>query len=275
MPLVNHAREGEHMIKAAFFDIDGTLLSKATDNLIPQSTKDALVELRRRGVMCFIASGRPTAQLPWCIKDGFEGFEGGFDSYITLTGSLCYDKDGVYADTPLDPAFSRRFIDLATSRDLDMLYLNRDGVFCNRKSDRVRELEEMVAYDYPVGDPQEALKHPLYQFCLFVGPEKDAEVAQAMDGCIVTRWCDIFCDVVPGTSSKPEGIKAALAHYGLKREETIAFGDGGNDATMLEFCQIGVAMGNGTAEAKAAADYITANCEDDGIAKALRHFDLI
>ena len=29
----------------------------------------------------------------------FSGFEGGFDSYITMTGSLCYDADGVYADT--------------------------------------------------------------------------------------------------------------------------------------------------------------------------------
>ena len=91
------------MIKAAFFDIDGTLLSPATDRLIPQSTKDALVELRRRGVKCILCTGRPKVQLPWCITDGFPGFEGGFDSYITMTGSLCYDADGVYADTPISP----------------------------------------------------------------------------------------------------------------------------------------------------------------------------
>ena len=34
-------------------------------------------------------------------------------------------------------------------------------------------------------------------------------------------------------------------------------------------------MGNGTDEAKAAADYVTADIDDDGIAKALRHFGLI
>lgn len=263
------------MIKAAFFDIDGTLLSKATGNLIPASTKQALVELRRRGVMCFICSGRPTAQLPWCIKDGFDGFEGGFDSYITLTGSLCYDENGVYADTPLPAAFARRFLDLARDRDMDILFLNRDGVFCNRKSEKVRELEEMVAYEYPVADPEEAFERPLYQFCAFVVPDQDAQIAAAMEGCIVTRWCDLFCDVVPGTSSKSEGIKAAMAHYGFSREETIAFGDGGNDATMLEFCEIGVAMGNGTPEAKAAADYVTDDCDKDGIANALKHFGLI
>ena len=49
------------MIKAAFFDIDGTLLSDKTGHVIPQSAKDALVELRRRGVKCCICSGRPKA----------------------------------------------------------------------------------------------------------------------------------------------------------------------------------------------------------------------
>ena len=68
------------MIKAAFFDIDGTLLSPETDRVIPQGTKDALVELRRRGVKWIICTGRPRAQLPWCIREGFLGVAGGFDA---------------------------------------------------------------------------------------------------------------------------------------------------------------------------------------------------
>ena len=89
------------------------------------------------------------------------------------------------------------------------------------------------------------------------------------------RWCDLFCDIVPKSSSKPKGVQATLDHFGISGAETIAFGDGGNDATMLEYCTLGVAMGNGTDEAKAAADYVTADIDDDGIAKALRHFGLI
>ena len=96
-----------------------------------------------------------------------------------------------------------------------------------------------------------------------------------MSGCIVARWCDLFCDVVPATSSKPAGVRATMEHFGLEGAEAIAFGDGGNDATMLQCCTVGVAMGNGTNEAKAAADYVTDNIEGDGIANALRHFGLI
>ena len=263
------------MIKAAFFDIDGTLLSQATGNLIPQSAKDALAELRRRGVKCIICSGRPKVQLPWCIRDGFPGFEGGFDSYITMTGSLCYDENGVYADTPLAHTVAKHFIDLRDCDGFDALALNRDGSFASGHGDRMVELERMVAFNYPEADFHELLKKPIYQFCAFIPPEKDDELRAELPDTIITRWCDVFCDVVPANSSKPVGIKAALEHYGIGQEETIAFGDGANDATMLEFCHIGVAMGNGNPEAKEAADYVTDDLDKDGIAKALRHFGLI
>ena len=268
-------QKGTRVIKAAFFDIDGTLLSDKTNHLIPASTKDALVQLRQRGVKCCICSGRPTAQLPWCIKDGFPGFDDAFDAYITMTGSMCYDKSGVYADVPIDHETACRFVKCVEDGMFDALLLNRNGVFCNRRSEKVRELERMVAYEYPVLNFSEALNEPVYQFCAFAGPDEEHEVSDVMSDCIITRWCDLFCDVVPATSSKPKGIEATLKHLGLSREETIAFGDGGNDVTMLAYCEIGVAMGNATDDAKASADYVTTDVDKDGIALALRHYGLI
>ena len=47
-------------IKAAFFDIDGTLLPFHAKAL-PESTVQALAALRKNGVKTFIATGRPTA----------------------------------------------------------------------------------------------------------------------------------------------------------------------------------------------------------------------
>lgn len=264
------------MIKAAFFDIDGTLLYNTTNFLIPQSTKDAIAELHRKGIKVCICSGRPKAQLPPCIKEGFEGLEGGFDAYILMTGSLCYDKDGVYSEVPIERPIVERFYDLVKAGEFDSLALDREAVFCNApKSDIVRKLEQFVNYTYPEYDFAKVLEEPIYQFCAFVPPEKDDYISSLVGDCIVTRWCDIFCDIVPSSSSKPAGIRATLERYGISQEETIAFGDGGNDATMLEYCHIGVAMGNGTPEAKAAADYVTTGVDKDGIANALIHFGLI
>ena len=66
-----------------------------------------------------------------------------------------------------------------------------------------------------------------------------------------------------------------LARYGLSPEECISFGDSENDIGMLQAAGIGVAMGNATPDAQAAADYVTDDCDDDGVANALRHFELI
>ena len=51
------------MIKAAFFDIDGTLLSFKTHR-IPASAQQVLDSFRAQGIACVIATGRPTYQMP-------------------------------------------------------------------------------------------------------------------------------------------------------------------------------------------------------------------
>ena len=58
-------------------------------------------------------------------------------------------------------------------------------------------------------------------------------------------------------------------------EETMAFGDGGNDIDMLKYAGIGVAMGNAGDNVKEIADYITTSVDDDGITNALKHFNVI
>ena len=65
------------------------------------------------------------------------------------------------------------------------------------------------------------------------------------------------------------------AHEGLDISECIAFGDGGNDISILRAAGIGVAMGNAADGVKASADYVTTHIDDDGIANAFRHFELI
>ena len=67
-------------------------------------------------------------------------------------------------------------------------------------------------------------------------------------------------------------LLVTLERYGIAPEDSIAFGDGGNDASMLRMCGIGVAMGNASPDAIAAADYVTDDVDHDGIARALDHF---
>ena len=60
----------------------------------------------------------------------------------------------------------------------------------------------------------------------------------------------------------------------IRREETMAFGDGENDISMLQMAGFGVAMENAEAHIKAVADHITVTNNEAGVAVALRKFVL-
>ena len=62
---------------------------------------------------------------------------------------------------------------------------------------------------------------------------------------------------------------------GIDMSHTIAFGDGGNDMSIILKAGTGIAMGNAIPELKAAATYVTTSVDDDGILLALRHYGII
>lgn len=80
--------------------------------------------------------------------------------------------------------------------------------------------------------------------------------------------------MIPGIH-KGTAIKTLLNHLGLTKEQTIAIGDGLNDLEMLEYCAVGIAMGNAKERLKKSADYVTDEVECDGLANSFKKFQLI
>ena len=77
----------------------------------------------------------------------------------------------------------------------------------------------------------------------------------------------------PGVT-KGSGLLALAAHLGLRREQTMAVGDSGNDRAMVEAAGLGVAMGNATDDIKEIADATTDDNNHDGVAKAIEKYVL-
>jgi hydroxymethylpyrimidine pyrophosphatase-like HAD family hydrolase len=96
-----------------------------------------------------------------------------------------------------------------------------------------------------------------------------------LHNCKSARWDEYAVDIMPEDSDKAKGILAVLDYYGYKPENAMSLGDNPNDVEMLNFTGISVAMGNGVAEAKAVADYVTDDIDEDGWANAMKHFGLI
>ena len=70
-------------------------------------------------------------------------------------------------------------------------------------------------------------------------------------------------------------MKKILEYYGIRSEECMAFGDGGNDIPMLQYAGIGVAMGNARPEVQQVANFVTSSVDDNGIVFALKHFGIL
>lgn len=75
-------------------------------------------------------------------------------------------------------------------------------------------------------------------------------------------------------ANKGEALLALAKHLHIPREETLAFGDGDNDITMLQMAGLGVAMENACLTALAAADTTTASCDEDGVALGIEQYCL-
>ena len=77
---------------------------------------------------------------------------------------------------------------------------------------------------------------------------------------------------MPQNLNKAYTLHKLLEHLNLDRSQLIACGDGYNDLPMIEFAGLGVAMGNAVDEVKAAANYVTATNDEDGIAQVIEKF---
>ena len=84
----------------------------------------------------------------------------------------------------------------------------------------------------------------------------------------------LLCLILNGVG-KVAGIRYIIEKEGFLTEECIAFGDAENDIDMIEFCGIGVAMGNAQEKVKAVADYVTTDIDQDGVKNALQFYGII
>lgn len=74
--------------------------------------------------------------------------------------------------------------------------------------------------------------------------------------------------------TKATGLKQITNYLNIPIEDTIAIGDSLNDLDILQEAGLSICMGNGADECKKIADFVTKDISDDGLAYALKHFNL-
>ena len=256
------------MIKAAFFDVDGTLLSHKTKQ-IPPSAIRALEILKAKGIPCIISTGRQIHQMDLLPMGGVT-----FDGYITMNGQLTMDKNRqpLYAK-PLRGEVLEFALKLFREKKVPVIFVEQDTLYVNEDGPLVRSVQESISSKLPpVG---EYTGGNVYQACVYINDQETAMLDPVRGKCVITRWHANAVDIIAPDGGKRAAVEQYCRDNGWARAEIIAFGDSDNDLEMIRYAGIGVALGNAEPEVKAAADYVTADIDDDGLAKALEHFGLI
>lgn len=257
------------MIKAAFFDVDGTLLSHTTSS-VPKSASDSLAELREKGIKTYLCTGRHAVELDLLPTSDIP-----FDGYVTLNGHLCLDenKKTVFS-LPFPKDITIALVNLFKERLLPLVLVEESGLTLNYVNDTVIQAQKAIST--PVPNIASYDGNPIFQATAFISREEDESIRSILPPCChIARWNDYGVDIILNGGGKAVGIRHIIERDGILPEECIAFGDAENDIEMLEFCGIGVAMGNAQEKVKEIADYVTTDIDEDGIRNALQYYNII
>ncbi len=249
------------MIKAIFFDIDGTILNG--NKGIPNSTLLALDKLREKDIKTIICTGRGYSETkPLNLKD--------FDDYILLNGQICYDnKDNIVYKKPIKD--KEKLIELFNSKKFPFGLIDEKETYLNCIDDYVKSVHDSINLTMPVVKEYDG--QDIYQ-ALAYGKVKDY-IEKELPDFLAVSWHFDGVDIVPKDSGKDKGIIEYCKLRNIDIKDTMSFGDGDNDREMLKTTGIGVAMGNAIDSVKVVADYITDRIDEDGIYNALVHFGVI
>lgn len=262
------------------FDLDGTLLDGEKN--IPPENMAALKAAAEQGMFVVPATGRIYAGLPeplkalpflrWCI---------------TVNGAYVYDAQEDRAihreDIPLE--LTLRVIDYMDENHLFYdCYKDNWGYIDRRFYERAVEfmpdkgildllvrlrtpVESLRAYVQDSGTGVQKLQiyftdmeERTRQLRLLPELFPELAVTSSVKNNIELNWA---------AANKGGALEALCRYLGVAMEETVAFGDGTNDLTMVRAAGLGVAMGNAVPELKAAANMVTDDNEQAGVARVI------
>lgn len=260
--------------KLLAIDIDGTLIR--SDQTISPRTRTALIHAQEQGVQVVITTGRPTfGAAPFADELRLADFN---SHVISFNGSeICnWATKKIIHSVLLDKDIKPYVYDCAKRNGFQIVAYIGENVVAEDSNDKYVQFSS-TRNKMPIRIVQNFLTdtdNEQPKFLVVGDPEPlhklELEMAEHLKGkAEVYRSEPFFLEVVPHGIDKATGLSVLCNKLGISREEIIAFGDGFNDVSMIEYAGMGVAMGNAQQVVKDHADYITLSNEEDGVAEVV------
>ena len=270
-------------VKLIAFDLDGTLLDD--DKHLPPENLAALQAAHAQGIFLVPATGRILKALPEELLA-----PGLFRYFIFANGALVYDlqeQQALYR-ARIEPELAVR---LCTYMDtLPVLYdcyRGDCGYMTQWMYDRAPEFFEtephilklIKSLRRPVPELKQKIledRLPLEKLQMFFRPEHMDErarqlelVPQLFPELIASSSLRNNIEINSARAGKGNALRALCEKLDLDTSESVAFGDGLNDADMLRAAGRGCAMQNAVPAVKEAADVTVETNNDAGVGKEI------
>ena len=275
-----------NQIKMIALDLDGTLFND--EKRISRRNRDTIKRAIEQGVVVLPCTGRHLEGLPEELKK-----IPGMKYAATSNGAAVFDLETrqllvkdclpgaqaveIVATLKKEGAIPEIYMggvcyaEAATHRDIfafDIPQVIKDYVRISRHL-----VDDLPQFMMACGEGVEKIH------CMFDRRRPETrqhafEVMKHFDHVDVSAAFDYNLEVTTETINKGQALIDLGKLLGIKREEIMACGDGGNDYKMLQAVGFAVAMDNASDEIKAIADYVTLSNNDDGVAYAIEKFVL-
>ena len=269
--------------KLLVLDIDGTLTNSKKE--ITPATKAALKEIMEEGHLVMLASGRPT---PGVRKYEAELELANYGGYLlTYNGARitrCSDNKDIFTKT-FPKEYVHKLYDYCCEKDLGIVTYEdfedtaEPYIINGHKADCYLTWEAKIngLPIKPVDDFKERVTRDVYKVLMSADPEISEGIENELKELYgsefhITRSEPFFVEAMNSDVDKAKAISRIIDILGIDRRDVIACGDGFNDASMIKYAAVGVAMANAQAAVKKVADFITSSNDEDGIVEVIDRF---
>lgn len=271
-------------IKAIVLDIDGTLLT--SKKVISAKTKQALITAQEKGIKVILASGRPTTGMFTLAKElEMTKYEGYLVSYNGSRVTDCKTNDVLFNQT-MSVETGQSILEHLKNFDVLPMIDKEDYLYVNDVYNNILKLPDgdfnIIEYEARGGnfklceidDLAAFATFPINKILIAAQPEYLQKHVKAIhapfDETVTAAFsAPFYFEFTDKGIDKAKALNTVFPDLGIHSYNMIAFGDGHNDRSIIEYAGIGVAMGNAADELKAVADDVTLSCDEDGIAAGL------
>ena len=262
-------------IRLLALDLDGTIL-KGERGITPR-VRASIAAAQAHGVQVTIATGR--------MFQSARRFAHSLDVQVPI---ICYQgaliRHPVQGQTivstvlPIEPAFAVHAF--AKSADLQLNAYVDDDLYMEAVTPEGQFYADTSGVDIHLTDDLRIeIERGTTKLAIVTDEDRVPPILEALEARVgdrleVTRSHPRFAETTRPGVDKGTGLRALARAIGVPIEQTMAIGDNLNDLPLVTAAGIGVAMGDGAARVRDAAEWVTGTYEEDGVATAIERFVL-